>query len=819
MEYIDINLMRTPQTYFNNELIRFPYKKAEALFYYIVVEKVATRDQAAAMFWHDCNSEMAKQNIRQTLYVLKKIFNDAVIESLPNHQIGISNAYIIRCDLDDFYKNREMGLYKGEIFQGFSIPNAALFEEWLSKKRKSVKSFFLSNQLDYMQAIPADKLGVLENYFNRYVSEDAFDERAYRIMLKGYLQNGLYTKGILLYQKLAALLIEETGVAPANETAAIHHQLVNGLAVNGAEEIKPEPAAMQSSEPTPDYKKLAYNAQLKKLYNIYTEFLAGKGKAVLISGESGAGKSFLVSEFLNTDIPPNTLVLKITCYKKNKELLLRPWNDIMLRLHKYISEEKIDIPRSLIEAADRLVPVFGVAFGMPESAKDKNYDYLASKNSILQILRLVIRHTRLVILFENIHAMDALSLDILTSLVHTARQDIFILCTCLAVVDRDTETFISATRHNRQLIRIHLSPLSFDETKKLVRSEQISFKLSDEQIREICTRSQGNLFFIQEFLSNLENGRPLDCFSRRAQDMLNDQLSGLNEPTRQLLDVISVFAEYVVLDELCYMQDESSAEISRKLDQLKGRSLINEKIIEDRVCFVFSHPRMRDFIYGKVPPARKRELHELAGMACENVSSFNLESEYHLMIRHYSLGGNTAKALQYRIQKLSDDMFPEYESFITFTKEAESSLPPEAYLQSLLDELIIIREQQPDALAYDRLEAIIFLAQSRCCLLSGDLDAGVAAFTTLMDRPYIWSDPQFLFRAYLQLMEYIVRNTGSSIYTHMETEYARIKGSVEPFEKAAFKHLQALPAILGGDRGKARYLLDTVAKHIRQYQP
>ena len=50
---IQIQLLSFPKIEEDGVLIRFPYKKAEALFYYLAVEKSISRDKAALLLWED----------------------------------------------------------------------------------------------------------------------------------------------------------------------------------------------------------------------------------------------------------------------------------------------------------------------------------------------------------------------------------------------------------------------------------------------------------------------------------------------------------------------------------------------------------------------------------------------------------------------------------------------------------------------------------------------------------------------------------------------------------------------------------------------
>ena len=44
MALLKISLFHTPMVTFDGKIIKFPYKKAEAFFYYMAIEKKATRE-------------------------------------------------------------------------------------------------------------------------------------------------------------------------------------------------------------------------------------------------------------------------------------------------------------------------------------------------------------------------------------------------------------------------------------------------------------------------------------------------------------------------------------------------------------------------------------------------------------------------------------------------------------------------------------------------------------------------------------------------------------------------------------------------------
>jgi len=588
---------------------------------------------------------------------------------------------------------------------------------------------------------------------------------------------------------------------------------------------------------------VAHREELRALHAAYGAFLAGKGRAVLVSGESGVGKSALVSRFLTEAEPENTLLLQTACYLADKASLLLPWNDLMLQLDKYISRQGLELPRDLQEAVARLVPTFGAtharaaqqageqatayaqgrsggrgaaAFprGRSSVTTGDDYAYRASKNAILQTLLLVARQTRTVVEFDNIQAMDALSLDLLTALVNTAQREVFIVCTAPDVVDYDTETFISATRAAGRLTRIPLWPLTIGEAGRLVQAESGGLVQDPATVRMLFEKSQGNTFFLCDLARNLVDGQPADGFSPRTRDILNNRLNGLGRPARALLDVIAVFSRHVNLEELTHIQKESAATVLRQLEELKSHALISEAMVGDRACFQFCHERMRLFVYGKIQPTSKRRLHILAGEAIEH-SSTNLGKDYPELVYHYTQGGDAAKALRYTVRKLPGALRPTLADYEGFARSSGVDLAPSAYLEKLMGELSRMRRRYPDALSdYAELESGLLAAYAHCCLLEGHAPQGLAALRQLFDHPEAWAAPDALFRAYHQLLGFLQGRLESgapagALQARL-LDPAGVEDGAPPLLRALFWHLRALPAVAEGRAGDAGELVGRV---------
>ena len=63
MDILSVKLLGSPYVKLNNIKITFPYKKSEALFYYVCINKKITREEAINMFWCDSNEETGRTHM------------------------------------------------------------------------------------------------------------------------------------------------------------------------------------------------------------------------------------------------------------------------------------------------------------------------------------------------------------------------------------------------------------------------------------------------------------------------------------------------------------------------------------------------------------------------------------------------------------------------------------------------------------------------------------------------------------------------------------------------------------------------------------
>lgn len=85
-EKIKVFLLGSPKVVVGDEEVVFPFKQAEAIFYYLILEKNASKNKIADLIWGDkYDEEKIKSNMRNAIYVIRKIFGkDFLVESKKN---------------------------------------------------------------------------------------------------------------------------------------------------------------------------------------------------------------------------------------------------------------------------------------------------------------------------------------------------------------------------------------------------------------------------------------------------------------------------------------------------------------------------------------------------------------------------------------------------------------------------------------------------------------------------------------------------------------------------------------------------------------
>lgn len=248
MNNLKLWFLGPPRIEASGQPINVKRHKALALLAYLAVTGEAqSRDTLATLFWPDSTQSRARTSLRRDLSVLTKavgadwfaierdtiglqpgkVWLDLAVfrqELAECQQHGHAAAAVCSACLSPLQEAAD--LYRDDFLTGFSLPDCPEFDEWqffqMETLRQELASALtrlvqgFSTQGEFEAAIP---------YARRWVELDPLHEPAQRQLIALYGRTNQKSAAIRQYQKSAALLEEELGIAPASETTALFEQI------------------------------------------------------------------------------------------------------------------------------------------------------------------------------------------------------------------------------------------------------------------------------------------------------------------------------------------------------------------------------------------------------------------------------------------------------------------------------------------------------------------------------------------------------------------------------------------------------------------
>ncbi len=644
MSLIEVHVLGAPLVQNKGEIIHFQFQKAEALFYYLCIEKTATRSSLSKLFWPSLEETIAKKNLRNTIYSIKNTLPPDIILSNDKNTVSLNTDYDISIDIDLFKKEAAESylLYNDGLMPGYYLKDSREFEAWLANASNNVLEIYLTKLYQKIISLQPNQLAELEMFAELYLKENTYDEKVYCYLMKIYYDNGLYYKGIQIYQKLSDILDKELAIAPDRKTTALYHDLLNAWSDTSA-------TLELNTEIIPGREDI-----INSLINAYSEFLAGKPNRFIIIGEQGTGKSFLAEQFINQINLSGTLYLRPRCPYERTSFSESPWIATLSTLLKYMDEHTHHVYPSYLQTLRSAVTDRQVFFHADKNVKSylEDYRYVAFRNHFIKTLSQLGHDIPIVIFIDNIHLMDSISLDLLSNIIRMKQSNLFILTTCLDAVSYDMVTFISSLTKENLLNQINLERFSKEAVISFVYNLLKLRNLERETIEQIYDENEGNTFFIIEFLNNYRYYNESSDISADNPGILNDSLLRLSSDARQLLDVISVFQDSVTLEMLLNIMNMKADSILYLLEDLKDYGLIVEEQRGAEVFFRFKYNNMRLFVYDMIPKQIKATLHNHAGAAYENIAvTKGIPAYYTQLIHHYTFADNMNKIKYYSLNQ------------------------------------------------------------------------------------------------------------------------------------------------------------------------
>jgi DNA-binding SARP family transcriptional activator len=603
-----IRLFDTPAVLHDGNIVQLSSRKSEAIIFYLLVEGMTSRDELAGMFWEEMNDEVARKNLRNTIYKIKQTLGEDLIISPQKHLLQINKNLSVESDLNwHGTAGDSKGSHKRyDFLNGFTLSGTeSKFEEWVLQKRVYYQNQYLNNLLEAANDKIQQKLTQeLEVIISKMISLDELDEEPYKLLMKYYIANGIYYKAVDLYSKLSEVLERELSIQPGQDII----DLWKLAKLSHSDKIKSRKV---------DVSFIGREDELNQLNTA----LRGLGendrqKAYLIMGETGIGKTRLVDELVE-DMNDQVLIFRTKCYLAEKSYFYKSWNNVLSKIAVMAKELHIEVPKVWDNFVTNDMKISSDQIDQKDNVLNfNNYQYQMLEDAIVQVMVSVSGKKPLVLLIDDLQWMDELGLSLLNNLLaHGSRRNMMIAVTVNEDVDNTFTTYSSNWIRQGLVGIIHLNRLTRQEIKALSNGVLPECRNIDALIDKIYKETQGNTFFVLEYLNCLKGCKNdagfSDCFglTPNMENVINSRFLQVSEDARQILAFCALFFDYISLDMLADLSGKDTLEIITIIEELEKKNIIKESVNSGEIRYEFTHQKLREFMNTQISGGRKQIYH------------------------------------------------------------------------------------------------------------------------------------------------------------------------------------------------------------------
>ena len=132
MQKITAELLGSGRILLDGKQVNLPFKQAEALVYYLLVEKETFRPKLADIIWGDSADEHKVQsNMRNAIYVIRREFGRDFLVGASKNVIQINPEIRIDLDIDRFNDKNltDFSFYAGDFLENFYLKDNEYYNE------------------------------------------------------------------------------------------------------------------------------------------------------------------------------------------------------------------------------------------------------------------------------------------------------------------------------------------------------------------------------------------------------------------------------------------------------------------------------------------------------------------------------------------------------------------------------------------------------------------------------------------------------------------------------------------------------------------
>ncbi|MFQ5435819.1 MAG: AAA family ATPase, partial [Anaerolineae bacterium] len=404
-------------------LTHFRSAKVRGLLIYLALtpQQAHAREVLAALFWPDEPETVAKQNLRQSLFRLRKVLGDVNSQKEPyllvtRATVQLNSASDHSLDVADFLAALERGEsktavshYHGDLLPSFSCDSLP-FDNWLRQERERYHRL----ALDALFTLTSDRLAQAnyqsaQTLARQQLQLEPWREEAHRQLIQALALQGERSAALAHYETCRATLAEELGIEPTTETKKLIAHLRHKQTAPTPRQVNRN---LRQSRLTIPF--IGRNVEFKTLLNAYQRAISEGLQVVMLSGKAGIGKTRLCQQFLEWAVIQGADVLNGRSFETNAGLSYQPLTHLLRqRIERENAPEDL-LSDLWLSQLTRLLPELHDRYpDLPQPTQEEATARQHLFEAITRLGQTLAKRQPLVLFVDDWHWADAASLDVL----------------------------------------------------------------------------------------------------------------------------------------------------------------------------------------------------------------------------------------------------------------------------------------------------------------------------------------------------------------------------------------------------------------------
>ncbi|RPI32888.1 MAG: hypothetical protein EHM70_07710 [Chloroflexota bacterium] len=259
MKRLAISLFGSLECFLDGQpLTSFRYDKVRALLALLAAdaERPYRRDELAGLLWPDSPEEAARASLRQALAILRDCLSDPKslqpCLSITREAIQWNPSAGADVDVNTFTRllqacarhphrrpkdckpcarrrTEALRLYRGDLLQGFFLPDSDVFEDWLITRRENLRRQATSAGHALAEFHERrGEYGLAEEVVRRLLALEPWDEESHRQLIRLLYLSDKRSQALEQYEQCRRVLSAELGVEPEPATTSLFEQIRSG---------------------------------------------------------------------------------------------------------------------------------------------------------------------------------------------------------------------------------------------------------------------------------------------------------------------------------------------------------------------------------------------------------------------------------------------------------------------------------------------------------------------------------------------------------------------------------------------------------------